>query len=164
MLRGSDIPWKSIPSSDSSVSAKLVVWCAISEHAKANRHGLLTKSILHGIELQNIGSRVLSDGSRMSIVNKTMTNTKNITDNTMISPIDCPYDYPHRAADQHLSRSSARRFGRGLIDIGLQFTLVLRGLRRDLVRIIKLLVTITAEPIETIILPISSCPDLATHC
>ena len=40
---------------------------------------------------------------------------------------------------------------RGLIDIGLQFTLVLRGLRRDLVRIINLLVTMTAEPIETII-------------
>jgi hypothetical protein len=37
-----------------------------------------------------------------------------------------------------------------LIDIGLQFTLVLRGLRRDLVRIINLLVTMTAEPIETI--------------
>ena len=57
-------------------------------------------------------------------------------------------DYPHRAAGQHLSRTSARRFGRGLIDIGLQFTLVLRGLRRDLVRIINLLVTMTAEPMK----------------
>jgi hypothetical protein len=48
-------PLESIPSSDASVSAKLVVWCTISEHAKADRSGLLTKSILHGIELQNIG-------------------------------------------------------------------------------------------------------------
>jgi hypothetical protein len=71
-------PLESIPSSDASVSAKLVAWCAIREHAKADGRGLLAKSIPHGIELQNIGARVLCDGSRMSIANKTMTNTKNI--------------------------------------------------------------------------------------
>ena len=71
-------PLESIPSSDASVSAKLVAWCAISELAKADGRGLLAKSIPRGIELQNIGARVLCDGSRTSIVNKTMTNAKNV--------------------------------------------------------------------------------------